>query len=118
MRGASVAGVQTCALPIATLSGIPAGWTVRDGATALSNGAAFAASDLGSLVVTAPDQGGESALLTLTVSTAEGAGTGAVETLTVNANGVAEAPGFGATTVWHGRDEAGITLSGASATSD
>src|SRR5260370_37218098 len=85
MRGASVAGVQTCALPIATLSGIPAGWTVRDGVAALSNGAAFAAADLGSLVVSAPDQGGESALLTLTVSTAEGGGTSAVEILSVTA---------------------------------
>src|SRR5260370_559956 len=63
----------------ATLSGIPAGWTVRDGAVVLSDGAAFAASDLGALVVTAPDQGGESAFLTLTVSTAEGGGTSAVE---------------------------------------
>src|SRR5260370_11470159 len=97
MRGASVAGVQTCALPIATLSGIPAGWTVKDGATALSNGAAFAAADLGALVVTAPDQGGESAFLTLTVSTAEGGGTNAVGILNVTASGGAEAPAFGPT---------------------
>src|SRR5439155_44778 len=43
----------------ATLSGIPAGWTVRDGAAVLANGAGFAAADLGLLVVTAPDLGGE-----------------------------------------------------------
>src|SRR5207244_5403964 len=102
----------------ATLSGIPAGWTVRDGAAVLSNGAAFAASDLGLLVVTAPDQGGESAFLTLTVSTAEGAGTSAVEILSVSASGVAELPVFGTTSVWHGSEEGPITLSGLSATGD
>src|SRR5260370_69292 len=89
----------------ATLSGIPAGWTVKDGAVVLSNGAGFAASDLGLLVVTAPDQGGESAFLTLTVSTAEGGGTSAVEILSVTASGVAELPVFGATTVWHGSED-------------
>src|SRR5258708_2411742 len=41
-----------------TLSGIPPGWTVKDGATLLGNGQAFAAADLGLLVVTAPDQSG------------------------------------------------------------
>src|SRR6202035_5370285 len=102
----------------ATLSGIPAGWSVRDGAAVLGNGQGFAASDLGSLVVSAPDQGGESALLTLTVRTAEGGGTSAVETLTVTASGVAEAPVFGTTTVWSGSEEAGITLSSLSATGD
>src|SRR5205085_75725 len=102
----------------ATLSGIPAGWTVRDGTAALANGQGFAASDLGSLVVTAPDQGGESAFLTLTVSTAEGAGTSAVETLTVSASGVAELPVFGTTTLWHGSEEGPITLAGLSAGGD
>src|SRR5439155_27600 len=100
----------------ATLSGIPAGWTVRDGAAVLANGAGFAAADLGLLVVTAPDLGGESAFLTLTVSTSEGAGTSAVETLTVHASGVAKAPSFGATTSWSGA--ASVTLSGLSATGD
>src|SRR5439155_1663033 len=87
-------------------------------AVVLSNGAGFAAADLGLLVVTAPDQGGESAFLTLTVSTAEGAGTSAVEILSVTASGVAELPVFGATTVWHGSEEGPIALSGLSATGD
>src|SRR5258708_4842198 len=91
---------------------------VKDGATVLGNGQGFAAADLGLLVVTAPDQGGEAAVLTLTVSTAEGAGTSAVELLSVTASGVAELPLFGTTTVWHGSEEAGITLSGLSATGD
>src|SRR5260370_6155864 len=84
-------------------------WTDRDGAVVLSNGAGFAASDLGSLVVTAPDQGGESAFLTLTVSTAEGGGTSAVEILSVMASGVAELPEIGATPVWDGRPHAALT---------
>src|SRR5438132_8595789 len=80
-------------------------------------GADVCASDLGSLVVTAPDQGGESALLTLTVSTSEGAGTSAVELLSVTASGVAELPVFGATTAWSGSEEGPITLSGLKASS-
>src|SRR5258708_1305726 len=91
---------------------------VKDGATVLGNGQGFAAADLGLLVVTAPDQGGEAAVLTLTVSTAEGTGTSAVELLSVTASGVAELPLFGTTTVWSGSEEAGITLSGLSATGD
>src|SRR5258708_19665981 len=76
----------------ATLSGIPAGWTVKDGATLLSNGQGFAAADLGLLVVSAPDQGGEAAVLTLTVSTAEGTGTSAVELLSVTPSETARLP--------------------------
>src|SRR5260370_28006855 len=75
--------------------------TLFRSAVVLSNGAGFAAADLGSLVVTAPDQGGESAFLTLTVSTSEGAGTSAVEILSVTASGVAELPAVEATTVLH-----------------
>src|SRR5205807_1427523 len=69
----------------ATLSGIPAGWTVRDGAVVLSNEIGRAACREGVLVVAAPDQGGENAVLTLTVSTAEGGGTSAVVELNVAA---------------------------------
>ena len=84
----------------ATLSGIPTLWTVRDGTVALSNGQGFAAADLGSLVVTAPDKGGETASLTLTVTSSEGGSTtSAVETLVVTATAVAEAPSFWRTTV-------------------
>ena len=53
---------------------MPALWDGKDGATALSNGAVFAAADLGSLVVSAPDNGGETASLTLTVSSSRGFG--------------------------------------------
>src|SRR5260370_9924492 len=54
----------------------------------------------------------------MAVGTAGGVGASAVEILTVNASGVAEAPVFGATSVWSGSEEAGITLSGLSATGD
>src|SRR5205085_265628 len=77
----------------ATVTGIPSGWTLYDGATALNaqgGTATFAASDLGALRITAPDNGGETAVLTLTVSSREGASgpsaTGS-ETLTVTASG-------------------------------
>ena len=79
----------------ATLSGVPTLWTVKDGAAALSNGAVFAAADLGSLVVSAPDNGGETASLTLTVSSSEGWRRRAGESLVVTATAVAEAPSFG-----------------------
>src|SRR5260370_37960832 len=55
LSGLSAAGDSDDTLS-ATLSGILSGWTVRDGATVLGNGQGFAASDLGLLVVTAPDQ--------------------------------------------------------------
>src|SRR5207247_509319 len=83
----------------ATLSGIPAGWTVRDGAVVLANGARSEERRVGKVGVTAPALGGEREFLTLTVSTSEGAGTSAVETLTVHASGVAELPVFGAPAV-------------------
>ena len=108
----------------ATISGVPAGWTVADPDRTLivgtSGGASgvVSVSDLGSLVVTAPDGGGESALLTLTVSTPEGGGTSAVEILTVTASAVAERPSFGATTTFAGSEEGPITLSGLSAAGD
>src|SRR5260370_467130 len=98
------------------ISGVPSGWPLRDGATVLGTGQGFAAADLGLLVVSAPDNGGESALLTLTVSTSEGGGTSAVEILSVTASGVAEAPVFGATTVWHGSEEGPVTARGRTAT--
>src|SRR5258708_33245824 len=87
---------------------------VKDGATVLGNGQGFAAADLGLLVVTAPDQGGESAVLTLTVSTAEGAGTSAVELLSVTASGVAELPLFGTTTAWSRSEERRVGKGGRS----
>ena len=99
----------------ATLSGVPALWSVVDGATALSNGAVFAAADLGSLVVSAPDNGGETASLTLTVTSSEGvAATSAVETLVVTASGVAEAPSFGGPSRVHAERGTGsaVTLTG------
>src|SRR5207248_627511 len=102
----------------ANLSGIATVWTVRDGAAVLAKGAGFAAADLGLLVVPAPDLGGESAFLTLTVSTSEGAGTRSFPTRRSSDLGVAELPVFGATTVWSGSEEGPITLSGLSATGD
>jgi hypothetical protein len=102
----------------ATLTGIAAGWTVKDGATTLTNGAAFAASDLGSLVVTAPDNGGEADTLTLTVSNPEGSGTSAVESITVSATAVAEAPTFAGGSVFGGSEEGTITLSGIAVSGD
>src|SRR2546423_4824427 len=62
----------------ATLSGIPAGWTVRDGATALSNGAGFAAADLeiGRANACTPVTG--LARLTPSACKSEGGGTSAV----------------------------------------
>src|SRR5438128_1804002 len=70
------------------------------------------------MAVTAPDQGGERAPLTLTVRTAEGAGTRVVDLLRVTGSGVAELPVFGATTAWSGSEEGPITLSGLTATGD
>src|SRR5947208_13110749 len=97
-------------------TGIAAGWTLYDGSTALSapgGTATFSASDLGALRITAPDQGGETAVLTLTVTSREGSSgpsaTGS-ETLTVTAFGVAEAPTFSGPTVFSGG--ASVTLSG------
>src|SRR5205085_445275 len=84
----------------ATLSGIPAGWTVRDGTAALANGQGFAASDLVSRVVSAPDQRSEPTRRSSDLSTSEGGGTSAFLTLTVSASGVAELPVFGTTTLW------------------
>src|SRR5260221_11590968 len=55
----------------ATVTGIPTGWTLYDGTTALvatSGTATLAAGDLGALRITAPDDGGETAVLTLTRS--------------------------------------------------
>src|SRR5207302_2007962 len=110
----------------ATVTGIPAGWTLYDGATALSapgGTATFAASDLGALRITAPDNGGETAILTLTVTSREGSGgpsaTGS-EILTVTALGVAEAPTFSGPTVFSGSEEPGstITLSGIAVSGD
>src|SRR5437016_3614800 len=96
----------------ATVTGIPAGWTLYDGSTALSapgGTATFSASDLGALRITAPDQGGETAVLTLTVTSREGpsgpSATGS-ETLTVTAFGVA-APTFSGPTVFSGSEEPG-----------
>src|SRR5439155_26852409 len=106
----------------ATVTGIPAGWTLYDGSTALSapgGTATFSASDLGALRITAPDQGGETAVLTLTVTSREGpsgpSATG-TETLTVTAFGVAKAPTFGGPTSLSGG--ASVTLSGLTATGD
>ncbi len=102
----------------ARISGVPAGWTVVDPGVTTIVGASGGASgtvragDLGHLVVRAPDRGGESALLTLTVSNLEGAGTSAVEILTVSASAVAELPVFGPTKSWTGSEEGPITLSG------
>src|SRR2546428_663213 len=111
LTGVSASGVGDGALSV-TLSGIPAGWTVKDGAVVLSNGAGFAASDLGLLVVTAPDQGGESAFLTLTVSTAEGAGTSADQKSTrldCSHDQLSEAVSC---MMWHGSEEGPTALSG------
>src|SRR5205807_2227011 len=110
----------------ATVTGIPSGWTLYDGATALSapgGTATFAASDLGALRITAPDQGGETAVLTLTVSSREGSGgpsAAGSEILTVTAFGVAEAPTFSGPTVFSGSEEPGstITLSGIAVSRD
>src|SRR5207253_2529000 len=110
----------------ATVTGIPAGWTLFDGSTALaatSGTATFAASDLGSLKITAPDNGGETATLTLSVTSQEGAGGPAAtgsETLTVTASGVAEAPSFSGPTVFSGSEEPGstITLAGIAVSGD
>src|SRR5439155_1466856 len=83
----------------------------------------FSASDLGALRITAPDQGGETAVLTLTVTSREGpSGPSATgpETLTVTAFGVAEAPTFSGPTVFSGSEEPGstITLSGIAVSGD
>src|SRR5207237_10650228 len=95
----------------ATLSPYPTLFRSRDGTLALSNGQGFAASDLGHLVVSAPDLGGESALLTLTVSSSEGGSTtSAVELLSVTASAVAEPPVFGTTKSWSGSEEGTIRL--------
>src|SRR2546428_529634 len=98
LTGVSASGVGDGALSV-TLSGIPAGWTVKDGAVVLSNGAGFAAADLGLLVVTAPDQGGESAFLTLTVSRSEGDTTGVHARSNLAARRLAELTVLGSTTV-------------------
>src|SRR5439155_598224 len=96
------------------------------GTTALvatSGTATFSASDLGALKITAPDAGGETAVLTLSVTSQEGAGgpmTTGSETLTVTASGVAEAPSFSGPTVFSGSEEPGstITLSGIAVSGD
>src|SRR5207244_7129815 len=95
---------------------IPSGWTLFDGNTALvaaGGTASLAAGDLGALRITAPDDGGETAVLTLTVSVQEGSGgpaTSGSETLTVTASGVAEAPSFSGPTVFAGSEEPGSTI--------
>src|SRR2546422_903717 len=88
LTGIAVSGDSDDSLS-ATISGIPSLWQVVDGSTTLSNGDTLAPADLGSLVATAPDLGGEAATLTLTVSTSEGTGTSAARTITVSATGVA-----------------------------
>src|SRR5205823_2839037 len=99
----------------ATVSGIPTGWTLFDGSTALAatgGVASLPAGDLGALRITAPDDGGETAVLTLTVSSQEGSGGPAAsgsETITVTATGVAEAPSFSGPTSFSGSEEPGST---------
>ena len=116
LTGVTVSGDPDDTLS-ATLSGVPTLWTVKDGATALSNGAVFAAADLGSLVVSAPDNGGATASLTLTVSSSEGlAATSGTRVIGVTATAVAEAPSFGGPSVWSGG--ASVTLSGLTASGD
>src|SRR5207302_353132 len=95
LSGIAVSGDGDDILSAATVTGIPSGWTLYDGATALGapgGTATFAAGDIGALRITAPDQGGETAVLTLTVTSREGSSgpsaTGS-ETLTVTAFGVA-----------------------------
>src|SRR5207249_4360543 len=110
----------------ATVTGIPAGWTLYDGSTGSEErrvGAECSASDLGALRITATDQGGETAVLTLTVTSREGASgpsaTGS-ETLTVTAFGVAAAPTFSGRKVFSGSEEPGSTstLSGIAVSGD
>src|SRR5260370_193403 len=115
LAGLSATGDADDALS-ATISGIPTGWSVRDGTVALSNGQGVAASDLGRLGWSGPDNGGESRLLRVAGGTGEGGGARAVETLSVTASGAAETPSFGTTTSWSGG--AGVTLAGLSATGD
>jgi hypothetical protein len=80
----------------ATLSGLPTGWTLYDGAAALTAAGGVATlptADLGALAILAPDDGGETATLTLTVGSGDGSSTtSASETLVVSASDVAEAP--------------------------
>src|SRR5205823_5751887 len=95
----------------ATVTGIPTGWTLYDGTTALvatSGTATFAAGDLGVLRITAPDEGGETAVLTLTVTSQEGAsGPSAIESVPprLSSGLVAEAPTFSGPTVFSGSEE-------------
>src|SRR5207302_502138 len=79
----------------ATISGIAAGWTVYDNGVSISDGATVAVADVtgGKLSVVAPDGGGESLALTLTVGSAEGTdATSATALLSVTATAVAEVP--------------------------
>ncbi|MFI4948530.1 MAG: beta strand repeat-containing protein, partial [Alphaproteobacteria bacterium] len=93
-------------LGAATISGIAAGWSVVDGnsGVTLSNGATFAASDLGALVVTAPDvAAAASDSLTLTVTSHEGSSTATgTQVVAVTASPVAEVPVFGRPTITFG----------------
>src|SRR5439155_70726 len=78
---------------------------------------------LGALAITAPDEGGETAVLTLSVTSQEGASgptPAGSETLTVTASGVAEAPSFSGPTVFSGSEEpvSTITLSGIAVSGD
>src|SRR5439155_178790 len=110
----------------ATVTGIPPGWKIGGGSSrvgATSGTATFAVDDHGALRITVPDAGGETATLTLSVTSQEGASGPTVtgsEILTVTASGVAEAPSFSGPTVFSGSEEPGstITLSGIAVSGD
>src|SRR5260370_927654 len=95
LSGLSAAGDADDTLS-ATLSGIPAGWTVKDGATLLSNGQGFAEIGRASRRERAHISVGAVALKKKTVSNAEGAGTSARERLSGTVSGVEEVSLFGA----------------------
>src|SRR5437870_33061 len=116
MAGAGGDGVGTLGAS-ATLSGVPLGWTLYDGSTALAapgGVASLAVADLGSLGVAVPDgTGPQSASLTLTGSAHEGGSTtSGSEVLVVSVSAVAEAPVFSGTSQWSVSDEASAALSG------
>jgi autotransporter passenger strand-loop-strand repeat protein len=101
----------------ATLSGLSAGWTLYDGAVALTASGGVASlpvGDLGALGIAVPDGTAPAAdNLTLTVASSEGgATTSGSEVLVVSVSAVAEAPVFSGTSVWSGTDEASFALSG------
>src|SRR5205085_1510544 len=126
LGGIAVSGDGDDSFTSATVSGIPSGWTLFDGSVALvatGGVASLPAGDLGALRITAPDDGGETAVLTLTVSAQEGSGgptASGSETITVTASGVAEAPSFSGPTSFSGSEEPGstITLGGIAVSGD